>query len=86
MLLLLSSAACSFHVVRVHCAAVLIAKVAIVHCSVVRVHCASQGRLLIGWVLLALSPHMPHWFVQEGVDGARFLAIAPLFLVDCFFG
>ncbi len=72
--------------VGVYHAAAIIAKVAIVNCGVACIHRALQGwLLLIDQVLQALSPLMPCQFVWEGVDGARYLAVAPMILVACFF-
>ncbi len=76
----------SFRAIGVHRAAVVIAKIAIVNCGVVCINSAMQGQLLlIGPVLQALSLHMPCWFVRKGVDGARYLALAPRLLIACFF-
>jgi hypothetical protein len=77
----------SFHAIGVHRTVVVIAKIAIVNCSVVCVHCALQGWfLVISRVLQALSPCVPCRFVPEGVDGTRYLAVSPRLLVPAFLG
>ncbi len=69
------------------CIAVIITKIAIVDCGVVCIyHSLQEWLLLIGRFLQALIPHVPCRFVREGVDGVRYLAVAPRLLVACFFG
>jgi hypothetical protein len=66
------------HVVQLHRTAVVIAEVAIVNGSVMCTDCDLRGLLpLVGRVLRAVGPRVLCRFIQEGIDGARYLAIAP---------
>ncbi len=68
----------SLHVIRLHHTAVIVAEVAIVDCGMVCIHRALQGQLLlVGRVLGVVGPCVLHRFIQEGVDRARYIAVAP---------
>ncbi len=67
----------SLRVVQLHQTAVVVAEIVIINCGVVCIHHASRGQLLlVGQALGAVGPRVLCCFVQEGVDGARHLAVA----------
>ncbi len=67
---------------RVHPTSVIIAVIAFVDGSMVSIHCTLQGWIsLVVCVYGALNPRMLCLFVQEGVDGAQYLAVAPALFV-----
>jgi hypothetical protein len=65
-------------VVKLNWTVVIVAEVAIVNGSVMCADRALGGLLpLVGRVLGAVGPQVLCWFIQEGMDGAWYLAIAP---------
>ena len=72
----------SLSVVRLHRTLVVIAEITIVNGSMMCTDRASWGLLpLIGRVLGAVGPRVLCWYVREGMDGARYLAIALRLLI-----
>ncbi len=69
----------------VHPTSVIIDEVAIVDGGKVSINCTLQGWIsLVVCIYGALEPRMLCLFVQEGVDGAQYLADAPALFVAHF--